>query len=48
VAVQEHLGCGRSTAYSRINKLKKLVRELAGPYEDPEQVVREVLALCVA
>lgn len=47
LSAQEHLGCGRSTAYSRINKLKTLVRELAGPYEDPEQVVREVLALCV-
>lgn len=46
-AVQKHLGCGRSTAYNRIVKLKALMRELVGPYEDPEQVAREVLARCM-
>jgi len=46
-AVQKLLGCGRSTAYNRINKLKELMREIVGPYEDPEQVAREVLALCM-
>jgi hypothetical protein len=47
-AVQARFGCGRSTAYNRINKLKELMRELVGSYEDPEQVAGEVLALCMA
>ncbi|MET7423616.1 hypothetical protein [Dactylosporangium sp. NPDC005555] len=45
-AVRAHLRCGRSTAYTRIGKLKALIRELAGNHDDPEQVVREVLTLC--
>jgi hypothetical protein len=47
-AVQTHLGCGRSTAYNRITRLKTLIRELAGACDDPEQVVLEVLALCTS
>ncbi|MEN3539352.1 hypothetical protein AAH991_29870 [Microbispora sp. ZYX-F-249] len=47
-AVETHLSCGRSTAYNRINKLKALIRELAGACDDPEQVVLEVLALCTS
>jgi hypothetical protein len=45
-AVQERLGCGRSTAYNRINKLKELIRELTGATEYPEEVAGEVLTLC--
>ncbi|MGH3947580.1 MAG: hypothetical protein ACRDSE_00415 [Pseudonocardiaceae bacterium] len=47
-AVQAHLGCGRSTAYNRINRLRALIRELTGGYDDPEQIGREVLALCTS
>ncbi|HZN74184.1 MAG TPA: hypothetical protein VFC00_21150 [Micromonosporaceae bacterium] len=45
-AVQEHLGCGRSTAYNRINKLTALIREFTGGYDDPERVAQEVVARC--
>jgi hypothetical protein len=45
-AVQTYLGCGRSTAYTRIAKIKDLVRELAGTCDDPEQVILRVLDLC--
>ncbi len=45
-AVRAQLGCGRSTAYNRVGKLKALLRELTADFDDPEQVVREVLALC--
>lgn len=45
-AVRAELGCGRSTAYNQIAKLKALVLELTGQFDDPEQVVREVLELC--
>jgi len=47
-AVQEHLGCGRSTAYNRINKLTTLIRELTGGCDDPEKVAQEVVALCTS
>jgi hypothetical protein len=46
-AIQEHLGCGRSTAYNRINKLTALIRELTGECDDPEKVAQEVVALCI-
>ncbi|MEU4676125.1 hypothetical protein [Micromonospora sp. NPDC023737] len=45
-AVQAHLGCGRSTAYTKIKNLKVLIQELTGACDDPEQVGREVLVLC--
>jgi hypothetical protein len=45
-AVRAELGCGRSTAYNRIAKLRALVLELGGRFDDPEQVLREVLELC--
>ena len=47
-AVRAELGCGRSTAYNRIAKVKALVLELTGCSDDPEHVVREVLKLCAA
>lgn len=46
--VQAYLGCGRSTAYTRMEQVKGLVRELAGAGDDAEQVGREVLDLCNA
>lgn len=44
-AVRQCLGVGRSSAYNYINKLKDLIRELAGG-DDPEQIVLEVIDLC--
>jgi hypothetical protein len=46
--VQQDLGCGRSRAYQHIDRVRSLVRELAGAFDDGEQVVRDVLALCQA
>lgn len=47
VAVQQHLCRGRSTAYTYIGKLKDHLLELAGGYDDAEQVVLEVIDRCV-
>jgi hypothetical protein len=46
--VQEDLGCGRSRAYQHVDRVRGLVRELAGAFDDDEQVVRDVLVLCQA
>ncbi|GAA3346623.1 hypothetical protein GCM10020358_58320 [Amorphoplanes nipponensis] len=46
--VQEYLGCGRSKAYLQMERVRALVRELAGAVEDSELVVRGVLAACRA
>lgn len=46
--VQQDLGYGRSRTYVQVDRVRGLVRELAGAFDDNEQVVRDVLALCLA
>jgi hypothetical protein len=44
-AVQQELGCGRSTAYAHIDRLKDKLRQLAGE-DNAVDVVRQVFRLC--
>ncbi|NMO54540.1 hypothetical protein HH310_25575 [Actinoplanes sp. TBRC 11911] len=46
--LQKELGCGRSRAYQHLERVRGLVRELAGAFDDEEQVVLDVLAMCQA
>ncbi|WP_250003591.1 hypothetical protein [Actinoplanes sp. M2I2] len=46
--VQKEWGCGRTRAYQHIERVRSLVRELAGAFDDEEQVVLDVLAVCQA
>ncbi|MEV6303899.1 hypothetical protein AB0M02_31155 [Actinoplanes sp. NPDC051861] len=46
--LQKELGCGRSRAYQHLERVRSLVRELTGAFDDEEQVVLDMLTVCQA